>query len=123
MINYTPGRKKGAGRKILIICICVFAVVFLSISAVGLIAGYDGEKRQGISDAISENEQLKQEVSKQKAEIEKLKEQNEELEDELENRPSASPTPFELSEKSSEEKSSQKKASPRDDESAENSDG
>lgn len=123
MINYTPGRKKGAGKKILIICICVFAVVFLSISAVGLIAGYDGEKRQEISDAISENEQLKQEVSEQKVEIEKLKKENEELEDELKTRPSASPTPSEKAEKSSEEKSSQKKVSPRDDASTENSDG
>lgn len=123
MINYVSPRKNSGGKKILFVCICIAVAVFAAVSAVGLIAGYDGEKRQPINNAISENEQLKKELNEQKIETEKLKKRNEELEEELEKRPSPSPTPFSVEDKSSADKTSQKKSSPREDASLENSEG
>ena len=54
--------KKKSKKRIIIAVICVAAAVFLALMVVGIIAGSMSGERETISNAVSENVQLKQQI-------------------------------------------------------------
>lgn len=113
MINYTSKPKKRKCKKVLTVLVFIVVLVFAAVSAVGIIASSDSEKRQAVSGAIEENAQLKFELEQQNNEIAELRKKTEALEEELKSRPSPSPTPFEIKSKSDGSGEKEEKISPR----------
>lgn len=123
MINYTSKPKNKRFKKAMIFFVCAIVFIFAAVSVVGIIASSDSEKRRAISGAIEENTRLKSETELRSNEIAELNKRIEELEAELKNRPSPSPTPFKIENKSDEGSSETEKTSPRDISKKENTDG
>lgn len=90
-VNY--GRKRKSKKLLIIICCCA-AVFLIAVGVVGIIAGSSGEERQEVSAAVSENIELKQQMSGMQEKIDGLNQRIAELENELEQRPTISPTPY-----------------------------
>ncbi len=108
--NIRPAKKKTHAWLIVLVCIVVF--IFAAVSAVGIIAGSDSEKRQTVSSAVEENEQLKSELEKKNGEIDELNKKIDDLEAELKTRPTPVPTPFKIENKT-ENSGNDEKVSPR----------
>ena len=85
------GRQKNKRKRLFIILVCIAAAIVLGLAAVGFIVGSDGEAHLGVSQAIAENVQLKQQIDTLNSEIERLNAEVERLGGELAARPTSAP--------------------------------
>lgn len=88
------GKQHKKGGKLLIILICIIALVIIALAVIGLTVGSNSAGHQQISEAISENTQLKMQIDELNEEIEKLNKEIERLGGELEARPTAAPETY-----------------------------
>lgn len=86
------GKSKKPKKIITVLCVIAAAVIAL-FGAIGIIAGSGGEERQAVSDAISENIELKQKLSDMQETVDGLNQKIEDLETELRQRPTFTPKP------------------------------
>ncbi|MGN0106558.1 MAG: hypothetical protein ACI4A5_02520 [Hominilimicola sp.] len=91
--NFNFNRKR-KGKKIIIAVVCIIAVLLAVIFYIGITAGSDSEEMQRVSAVVSENTQLKEQVSELSDEISKLQKEIEDLNAQLEARPTIAPTPY-----------------------------
>lgn len=110
-VNY--GRKRKYKKLLIIICCCA-AVFLIAVGTVGIIAGSGSEERQAVSAAVSENIELKQQMSGMQETIDSLNQRIEDLETELEQRPTVSPTPYAVQGKPSPSPSPSEQTVPRE---------
>lgn len=86
--------KKRKGRKIIIAVVCIAVILLAVVFYIGITAGSDGEGMQRISSVVSENTQLKEQVSELNDRIAKMQKEIEDLNAQLEARPTIEPTPY-----------------------------
>ncbi len=101
--------KKTGRKKILIVLICVAAAVLLALMVIGIIAGNMSDEKTTISDAVSENVQLKQQIDDLNAQLDEKQAMIDELQAELDARPTQAPEPT----AAAEDESAQRQTSPR----------
>lgn len=94
MNDYINYGKKRKFKKPIIILLCVVAVFIIVIGFIGITKGSNSEERKAVSSAVTENIELKQQMSEMQGTIDGLNQTIDELEKELESRPTISPTPY-----------------------------
>lgn len=87
-------KKKSKWKKSIVIIIVILGIVFIGISAVGIIAGSDSAENRNISAAVAENVQLKQQIEELNMQISELEAQIDGLNADLSARPTIEPTPY-----------------------------
>ena len=85
------GLKQRKKKKWWLIPVIVIAVIFVVISAVGIILGSNGAEHMSISAAVSENAELHRQIDDLNAQIASLNEQLAAVQGELDARPIAMP--------------------------------
>ena len=85
--------KPRKSKKYIVAVVCALAALLVCIYIVGIIVGVNDEQGQEVSSAVSENVQLKQQISEKDAEIERLNNEIAALRGELDARPVQEPTP------------------------------
>ena len=92
--EYVGGNGTRRKYKKLIMTLCIIAAVFLAaVGIIGIIAGSGGAERERISAAVSENTELKQQISDLQNKVDELNSEVERLNEELEKRPTPTPVP------------------------------
>lgn len=87
-------KKKRKGKKLLIVLICIAAVCLAGLAVIGLTVGEGSISREDVSLAVSENIELKKQISEQQEQIDTLNKKIDDLTEELNARPTIEPTPY-----------------------------
>ena len=91
-VNFNTAKPRKS-RKYIIVILCVTAFLLACVYVIGIVAGMNGNRGQEAASAVSENVQLKQEISEKDAEIERLNGEIAALQGELDARPEPQPSP------------------------------
>lgn len=89
-VNFNTAKPRKS-KKYIIVILCVAAFLLLCVYVIGIIANMNGKSGQEAASAVSENVQLKQEISEKDAEIERLNGEIAALRGELDTRPTPAP--------------------------------
>ena len=89
-VNFNTAKPRKS-KKYIIVILCVTAFLLLCVYVIGIIANMNGKSGREAASAVSENVQLKQEISEKDAEIERLNGEIAALRGELDARPTPAP--------------------------------
>ena len=89
-VNFNTAKPRKS-KKYIIAILCVTAFLLACVYVIGIIANMNGKSGQEAASAVSENVQLKQEISEKDAEIERLNGEIASLRGELDTRPTPAP--------------------------------